>query len=1787
MLQFAEDYDESTSATKVMLLPDAMRQFNTPQIDALDRINITLKSAVYGTLNNFIELGKWSGLASEDTETYNIKQMLSDERYDLGLEYSQSQNMYDIAGSLVASFVPGGAAMWGIRALKAASFAGGGTSKVASMLVAPYTKAEAARKVYMAEAAKIGSETGKQALTTYTKAKHAMWGYTAAQQAYEGALVGAAIEFSLNAGHTLNSDALTASQALGHLGAGIAFGAITQGAIGGVWVSRGLTAEGNTLRASAINAEELPYLQTPVVGSAKGGTKAAMYLGAYDAISKVKPTTPLMEAAQNSAKLRAETQLTEQLRDMYSPELVQRFGEKGIANDVLYSTMMRMTKDDKGREELAAMLQGGAQFRLPNARDYQRVAGVKAEGTGAVSAGSNYTLAKFQAAMRPATSTPKGAIDAAEYDRLVARLSSGAEPKDLDITDLRSILDFRAHGGLQQSISKIKATSSARLQEESNKLFVEHGIPMHKLADDTYEDYANWQQLYKLRSERGSKEFKAAYPTYARVLKGMGAKDAAHLFGRKRTLFTNLRTGAVTGEIGIHLGDNPMVQVNTATNTVLLKGAEEVTTFTKGADGIPKAAEARKVLGVEDSAKASTDLLEYQAQRVLASKRSKHGQAEAVALGTANDWASVSALESALLAATGKDGVASAIKLGKIKYDTQPLIEKLAAFKIGEYERLAAANPTASADEIANAIGVSEKFVVSRGQVGKFTDATGNSWEVGIKDVAENADELLKPRHYALDYDAPSYFAKHSPEIWAYQTGEAAKARAGRQSVVAATMLSEAQRSLLPDSIPVEAVFGYNRERFVTNTSQIGGYQSLQQWAAGIGDHVMRWASDESLAIRQQLVNVSDIMLRDTKAKGEVAAVTEWYSRTKGDLMWADDETVIASAYRKDWLAAKEAGISAKSFAKQLEQGEAWVFQEPLAAGYLRELSKAVHSNITKPKMALYSEMGKTLDVAADAFYLPPRDYKFATYLIKRNKNPLADSEEEVLRVVGATEEELSVALADARQQATSGGYSFTEVTRKDVHAYKQAQKRWEFSEDKLRSSGARSTLNRSGQAGSFMPEADAHRLVDEHNQWLNRQIEMKYGNAIELNYADEFAMLQRMADEASNKQEGRALGAVARARVILGKGVATQKFVSDYETLMATMKGGDAANPSVWKDINNSVDAFGAKVWEGVARTFRGGKVQEAGRKVKGALYGRAVEDEGDRAMGFAATADAMLARLKAAGIEANAGEYVAARIVRETGVSPADVRGLVSTVNRVQSVLMFRLDVADAAVNVLGAMTKGAGELSYLFNRRAQLGPEQQAIFDSELYALFGTRVGSAGADGAQSLPKIHIGKALAEGFKSVFTSEGKAEIDDFVAKGLMLKPHQLMRDAFEEMRIDTSGTVKQGVEGWRKQLEEGGSKLFNLLSTPSDISNMAVQYSALKIADRLGRAAGMQGAELNQFMWTFNRRVSAVTNPLHKPRMFQGSVGLAMSVYQSYTFHMLNNLFRYADKGVKAAPAAIVALNASFFGAGSVPGFQQLNQLIAERSEGNTDLYGAITKAAGGDIEGRDLSDFLLYGAGSALLQNNLFVRGDMNPRQATIVPTSVWDFPTVQAVSRIVDSIGNASQRLVHGEAFLPTVADAVVGMGLNRPLRGIGEVAKGRSVDGNAATVQFHEDVWDTSTVARVAGLRPLNEAIVRDYQSRTYAIRANQHQAKKALGAHIRRMYDERGEAVFEQEGQMQDWMRMYQKANGSAANFQDFLQDQLTKGDVELGVRLEKMVGKNSSAIAQYRAIVGEASVP
>ena len=560
---------------------------------------------------------------------------------------------------------------------------------------------------------------------------------------------------------------------------------------------------------------------------------------------------------------------------------------------------------------------------------------------------------------------------------------------------------------------------------------------------------------------------------------------------------------------------------------------------------------------------------------------------------------------------------------------------------------------------------------------------------------------------------------------------------------------------------------------------------------------------------------------------------------------------------------------------------------------------------------------------------------------------------------------------------------------------------------------------------------------------------------------------------------------------------------------------------------------------------------------------------------------ADKVVARLKEAGIEVPAGDFVAARLARELHVDPADTRKFASAVNRIQSTLMFRLDAADAAINVFGSMVKSGGEISYLMERRAKLSIEGQANFDAEMYRLFGTRI----KDG--SVPKLQVAKAFNEGFKDLYTAEGKVKLEERVRKGLMLENHVQLRDAFEDMRIDNSGLAARiDPDATLTKLGDAGRKVFSVVSKPSDWSNMAVQHAALNVADDLGRAAGLTGAELDSFMWTFNRRVNAITNPVHKPRLFQGALGISMSLYQSYTFHMLNNLFRYADKGAKAAPAMITALNGTFFGAQSVPGFQQLNQLVAERSEGNTDLYGAITKALGGELDARDASDFLLYGAGAAALQNNLYVRGDMNPRSATIVPTSLWDFPTVQATGRIIDSGVNAVTRITHGESWHPTIGDAVVGLGLNRPLRGIWEVAKGRSVDGNAATVAFHDDVWSLGTVTRALGMRPMSEGIVRDYQSRLYQIRSEQAATKKELGAHIRRMYDEKGAGILDDDEQMGDWMKMYQKANGTASNFSGFLETQVTKGQDDLSARLDKMVGRNASAIAQYRAMVGEADM-
>ena len=135
--------------------------------------------------------------------------------------------------------------------------------------------------------------------------------------------------------------------------------------------------------------------------------------------------------------------------------------------------------------------------------------------------------------------------------------------------------------------------------------------------------------------------------------------------------------------------------------------------------------------------------------------------------------------------------------------------------------------------------------------------------------------------------------------------------------------------------------------------------------------------------------------------------------------------------------------------------------------------------------------------------------------------------------------------------------------------------------------------------------------------------------------------------------------------------------------------------------------------------------------------------------------------------------------------------------------------------------------------------------------------------------------------------------------------------------------------------------------------------------------------------------------------------------------------------------------------------------------------------------------------------------------------------------------------------------------------------------RGQSVDNNYNTVMYHEDMFSLTSALRLVGMKPLNEQVGRDLQSRKMHYKAHNADLKKGLGEEIRILKDKNPES-FNDPGLMKRLGYRYFKAGGDAKNFDDFLADQLAKGQDDLYTRLEKTAVRQSDQLSNFRDIFG-----
>jgi hypothetical protein len=167
----------------------------------------------------------------------------------------------------------------------------------------------------------------------------------------------------------------------------------------------------------------------------------------------------------------------------------------------------------------------------------------------------------------------------------------------------------------------------------------------------------------------------------------------------------------------------------------------------------------------------------------------------------------------------------------------------------------------------------------------------------------------------------------------------------------------------------------------------------------------------------------------------------------------------------------------------------------------------------------------------------------------------------------------------------------------------------------------------------------------------------------------------------------------------------------------------------------------------------------------------------------------------------------------------------------------------------------------------------------------------------------------------------------------------------------------------------------------------------------------------------------------------------------------------------------------------------------------------LYGTVGKTAG---------DWLMYGVPSNIIQTNLYSRGDINPRSLTIIPNQVQDIPIVSAYSKLFAGLYNTVSKIKDGGNVWESILQGIEHNGISRPLAGLAQDLQATTGNGvvfstsSKGSIIGTNDFLSLASLSRLAGGRPLDEAIVNDGMFRISAYEAAQKDMRDKLVAAVK-----------------------------------------------------------------------------
>lgn len=482
--------------------------------------------------------------------------------------------------------------------------------------------------------------------------------------------------------------------------------------------------------------------------------------------------------------------------------------------------------------------------------------------------------------------------------------------------------------------------------------------------------------------------------------------------------------------------------------------------------------------------------------------------------------------------------------------------------------------------------------------------------------------------------------------------------------------------------------------------------------------------------------------------------------------------------------------------------------------------------------------------------------------------------------------------------------------------------------------------------------------------------------------------------------------------------------------------------------------------------------------------------------------------------------------------------IRETVSKANMFLSTVGLRLDFANSLVNVISLPIMLGQELSSLTSL-AKKDPE--AI--GALRQIFST---------------TPDGKTLVPSFTKVIANAMHQVIGDMVPGGSrkLIQGYQAAGDVknvmlqFYDMLGELAIKPKLGPKGWSEKVNavignatEWGAKWtgnnFAEDFTRALSANVMDQLTAPLVTRKL-----LSPQEALAYRSIFVNRVNGNYVASQRPIAFQGTVGAAVSLFQTYMFNVMQQLVRHVENRDLKSLLVMGGLQGATYGLNGLPFFEAVNtHLIGNASinEGHKDIYSTVTQLAG-----KELGEWMLYGTASAfpLFSDKLpalYTRGDINPRHVSILPVSPADIPAVSVSTRIVQNLLDVGGKISNGGALGASLLEGLEHNGVSRPLAGFAQMAQGYTTTSKGSLVSASNDFDAVVGATRMLGARPMDEAVALNTMYRNNAYKSADLERLSKLGEAVKTKLRKNQMPDAEE---LQQFMKQYASAGGNLQHY-------------------------------------------